>query len=239
MPLVIIAFLAGVLTALAPCVLPIIPVVIGGSVGGKPDRRKPFIVCASLLVSIVAFTLLLKGSTLLISVPDVFWRTFSGVMIAFFGLTLFFPLLWDKLTAWTGIFNKSQRALGGAYKKGGVGGAIMIGAMLGPVFSSCSPVYLFILSTVLPRNFAEGVIYIVAYALGLCVVLLLVGIFGQKVIAKFAWATNPYGWFKRGTGVLLVLAGLAIMTGADRSLQQYVVDRGILDITEVEQKLLE
>ncbi len=238
MPLIIIAFLAGVLTALAPCVLPIIPVVIGGSVGGKPDRRKPFIVCASLLVSIVAFTLLLKGSTLLISVPDVFWRTLSGVMIAFFGLTLLFPLLWDKLTAWTGIFNKSQRALGGAYKKGGVGGAVMIGAMLGPVFSSCSPVYLFILSTVLPRNFLEGIIYIVAYALGLCVVLLLVGIFGQKVIAKFAWATNPYGWFKRGTGVLLVLAGLAIVSGADRSLQQYVVDRGILDITKVEQQLL-
>lgn len=110
--------------------------------------------------------------------------------------------------------------------------------MLGPVFSSCSPVYLFILSTVLPRSFAEGIIYIIAYALGLCTVLLAVGIFGQKLIAKFEWATNPYGWFKRTIGVLLVVAGVGIITGADRSLQQYVIDKGILDITQVEQGLL-
>lgn len=155
-----------------------------------------------------------------------------------FGLTLVFPLLWDKLTGWAHLFDSSQRALGGAYKRGGLGGAILIGALLGPVFSSCSPVYLFILSTVLPRNFAEGIVYIVAYALGLCLVLLLVGIFGQRIIAKFAWATDPYGWFKRSIGILLVVAGLAIITGLDRSLQQYVVDSGILDITKLEQRLL-
>ena len=97
---------------------------------------------------------------------------------------------------------------------------------------------MFILSTVLPRNFAEGIVYIVAYALGLCLVLLLVGIFGQRIIAKFAWATDPYGWFKRSIGILLVVAGLAIITGLDRSLQQYVVDSGILDITKLEQRLL-
>ena len=187
MPLILIAFLAGILTALAPCVLPIIPAVVGGSVGGKQDRKKPYIVVTSLFISIVLFTLLLKGS---------------------------------------------------AYQHKGFWGAVLIGAALGPVFSSCSPVYLFILSTVLPGNFISGLIHIMAYALGLCLILLLVGIFGQKLINKFKWASNPYGWFKRSLGVLLVIAGLLIITRLDRQIQQFVIDRGILDITQVELKLL-
>lgn len=238
MPLILIAFLAGILTALAPCVLPIIPAVVGGSVGGKQDRKKPYIVVTSLFISIVLFTLLLKGSTLLIRIPDSFWVYLSGIIIVFFGLTLVFPQLWDKLTARFNIYGRSQKALGSAYQHKGFWGAVLIGAALGPVFSSCSPVYLFILSTVLPGNFISGLIHIMAYALGLCLILLLVGIFGQKLINKFKWASNPYGWFKRSLGVLLVIAGLLIITRLDRQIQQFVIDRGILDITQVEQKLL-
>jgi len=237
MPFLLIAFLSGMLTALAPCVLPIIPAVVGGSINGN-DNKKPYVVTASLLVSIIVFSLLLKGSTLLIAVPDLFWRIVSGGIVILFGLTLVFPLLWDKLTSRTKIFERSQRLLGGAYKKGGIGGAILIGVALGPVFTSCSPVYLLILSTIIPRSFAEGLIAIIAYALGLCLVLLLVGIFGQKLIRKFNWASNPNGWFKRGLGVFLVIAGLLIVSGLDRQIQQLVISSGILDITKVEQRLL-
>jgi len=238
MPLLLISFIAGVLTALAPCVLPILPVVVGGSVSDH-NKYRPYIITASLFLSIILFTLLLKGSTLLISVPDIFWRSVSGIFIIIFGLTLVFPLLWDKLTSWSHVYESSQRALGGAHKKKGPIGSIFVGMMLGPVFTSCSPVYLFILSAVLPRSFAEGVLYIAAYALGLCTVLLLVGIFGQKAIHKFAWASNPYGWFKRSIGVLLVVAGLLIITGLDRKLQLFVIETGILDITKIEEKLLQ
>ena len=238
MPFIVISFFAGVLTALAPCVLPIIPVVIGGSIS-EGDNKKPYVVVLALLVSIVIFTLLLKGSTLLINIPDAFWRYTSGILIVFFGLTLLLPLLWEKISAPFHFYEKSQRALGGAYKKGGFGGAVLIGIALGPVFTSCSPVYLFILSTVLPKNFAEGLLYIISYALGLCLVLLTVGLLGQRIITKFNWAANPNGWFKRSVGILLIIAGLLIVSGYDRKIQQYVIDKGILDITRIEQKFLQ
>lgn len=237
MPIVLISYLAGVLTALAPCVLPILPVVVGGSVSDG-NKSRPYIVTLSLFCSIIIFTLLLKGSTLLLAVPDIFWRLLSGVFIVLFGLTLVFPLLWDKLTSWSHIYESSQRALGGANKTRGIFGSILVGAMLGPVFTSCSPVYLFILSAVLPRNFADGVLAIAAYALGLCSVLLLIGIFGQRAVHKFAWAANPYGWLKRTIGALLVVAGILIITGLDRKLQLLVIETGILDITKVESQLL-
>lgn len=235
MPLIFIAFLSGVLTALAPCVLPIIPVVIGGSISGN-DNKKPYVVVSALMLSIVVFTLLLKGSTVLISVPDSFWRYFSGGVIILFALTMLFPIQWASISV--RFYTYSQQRLSSGYRKGGLGGAILIGLALGPVFTSCSPVYLFILSAVLPQNFVAGLIYIIAYALGLCSVLLLVGIFGQRVIHKFDWASNPNGWFKKIIGALLLLAGLLIITGFDRKIQQYVIERNILDITKVEHRIL-
>ena len=237
MPLIFVAFLAGILTALAPCVLPIIPVVIGGSISDS-DKKKPYIVVFSLFVSIIIFTLLLKGTTLLIDIPDIFWKILSGLFIILFGLTLVFPQLWDKITAPFQFYNKSQRLLAKSSQKKGYGADILIGFALGPVFSSCSPVYLFILSAVLPTNFGLGIVYIISYALGLCMVLLLVGIFGQKIISKFEWAINPYGWFKRGLGVVLIISGIFIISGLDRAIQQYVITSGFLDITQVEKSFL-
>ena len=65
MLLLLISFIAGVLTILAPCVLPLLPVIIGGSISGKTkEKSRPYIIAASLAASLVVFTLLLKLSTL-------------------------------------------------------------------------------------------------------------------------------------------------------------------------------
>ena len=67
------ALLAGVLTTLAPCVLPLLPVVVGGSVVGVPgatgpsrDVRRALVITAGLVGSVLAFTLLLRASTVLL-----------------------------------------------------------------------------------------------------------------------------------------------------------------------------
>ena len=113
----------------------------------------------------------------------------------------------------------------------------MVGAALGPVFSSCSPVYLLILSVALPANFAKGLLYVMAYAFGLCLVLLLVAKFGQVLIRKFSWLEDPNGLFKRLLGVFLIIVGLAILTGLDRTLQAWLIETGVYS-TELEQKLI-
>jgi cytochrome c biogenesis protein CcdA len=231
-----ISFLAGVLTAAAPCVLPIVPVVIGGAAKDKNFWR-PFIVVGSLFVSIIVFTLILKASTALINIPVWFWNYLAGGIVVFFGLTLFLPKIWEKIQSKLKLYDKSNRFLGKGYQKGGVLGAIMVGAALGPVFSSCSPVYLLILSVTLPQNFGKGLFYIVGYALGLCLILLLVAKFGQVVINKFKWLEDPNGWFKRGLGVFLILVGLAVILGVDRTVQTWLIENGIYK-TDFEQKLL-
>ncbi len=237
MEIILVAFLAGVLTALAPCVLPLIPVIVGSSLTSE-DKKRPYIVTLSLFFSIVIFTLLLKASTTLIDIPESFWRYLSGSIIILFAVTLMWPKLWETISTKLGLAQKSNKLLGKSFQKRGALGAVLAGFALGPVFSSCSPVYLFILATTLPQNFLNGFLAIVSYALGLCLVLFLAATLGQRFIQKFTWATNPSGWFKRTIGVLLLIAGVLILTGWDRDFQLFVIEKGYLDITRIEQQLL-
>jgi cytochrome c biogenesis protein CcdA len=82
MTLFIVTFLAGVLTILAPCVLPVLPVILAGSFSEK-KWWYPFVIILSLALSIVVFTVLLKASTLFINIPFIFWKYLSGGLLFF------------------------------------------------------------------------------------------------------------------------------------------------------------
>lgn len=237
MELLFVSFFAGILTILAPCVLPMLPVIIGGSLAEKGYRR-PLIITVSLALSIFVFTLLLKASTLLIDIPQSVWTTISGGIILFFGLITLFPSLWENISLALGFGSHSQGALQKAGQKKGITGEILIGAALGPVFASCSPTYFLILATVLPVSFVSGVLYLFMYALGLALVLFAIAALGQRFLAGAKWAANPHGIFKKILGVLFVFVGLAILTGFDKTVEIFFLD---LDygVTGIEEKLLE
>lgn len=231
------SFLAGILTILAPCVLPLLPVIIGSS-AGSTNKWKPLIVTVSLAVSVVLFTLLLKASSLLIDIPQAFWTSVSGGIVLLFGLFLMFPELWDKIALSLKFSQSSQTRLAKAGSGESLGSSILIGASLGPVFSSCSPTYFVILATVLPVSFATGVLYLIVYAVGLVIALGTIGIFGQQIIQKLGWAANPNGWFKKIMGLLLILVGLAVMTGFEKKIETAILDAGY-GVTGIEEKLLD
>ena len=238
MTLLIVAFIAGVLTVLAPCVLPLLPVVIGASASGR-SRTTPYIVVGSLAVSIILFTYLLKASTALIMVPETFWMLLSGIIIVFFGLTFVFPGLWGKVPGVAKLSIGSNKLVGAGYQKKSIFGDMMIGASLGPVFSTCSPTYFVILASVLPASFALGTVYLLAYVIGLSLVLLLVGLLGQRFANKLTSLSDPNSYLKRIIGVLFVVLGVLIIFGIEKSIETAVLNSGFFDITKVEQILLQ
>lgn len=239
METVIVAFVAGVLTVLAPCILPLLPVVVGGSlVGHEEDWRRPVIIATSLAGSVIIFTLALKASTSLLGVPPFVWQIIAGSLVILLGLTLLVPRLWEPLGARLNI--RSGRLLGKAATRQGTAGAILTGAALGPVFNSCSPTYAFILAIVLPGSLAVGLSSITAYGVGLGLMLLLIGLLGQQAISRLGWATNPAGWFKRAVGVIFIAVGLFVLFGLDRQLQTLLVEQGWYDaISGFERSLLD
>ncbi len=242
MLLLITSFLAGILTVFAPCVLILLPVIVGSSLATDTDKRadrlKPFIISASLGVSVLLFTLLLKASTLLINVDPQVWKSISGGIVVLLGLSLLFPLMWAKMSARIGLEHSSNTFLARVSKQTGVGGYILTGAALGPVFSACSPVYAVILATVLPVNLALGLVYMTLYATGLSLALLAIAIGGRRLTKRLNWTAKPGGWFRRSLAILLIVVGLAVITGFDKKVQTWILVHVPLNSTKLEEKLI-
>lgn len=240
MLLLLISFVAGVLTILAPCVLPVLPVIIGGSVGSTvKDRARPYVIAAALAGSIVVFTLLLKVSTLLINLSPNVLTDISGGLVIALGLVSVLPEAWDRLVIRLNWQAASQRWLGkGDRNKDKYIGPVLVGIALGPVFASCSPTYAFILASVLPHSFLSGFIYLVAYSLGLVLTLLVISLAGRRYISRFSWAIDTHSLFRRIIGVAFVLIGLVIITGHEVSVETWVANHLPFDETKIERVLL-
>jgi cytochrome c biogenesis protein CcdA/thiol-disulfide isomerase/thioredoxin len=234
----ILSFIAGVLTVLAPCTLPLLPVIVGSSVSGEASKKKAIIITASLGVSIIVFTLLLKVSTVFINIPQEVWSVVSGFIVIIFGIFTLAPEIWEDFSFVGRLSVSSNKLLGLGYKKNNFLGDMIIGISLGPVFSSCSPTYFVILASVLPKSFLIGLVDLAAYAVGLSGTLLLIAFLGQRLIGKVGSLSDTHGWFRRSLGAVFIIVGIGVVFGLDKKLQVSLLDSGLFDVTKIEQSLL-
>ena len=235
MSLLLLSFIAGILTVLAPCAFMLLPVIIGGS-AGNDNKYRPYIITLSLALSLFIFTILLKATSLLINIDPTFLKYFSGITVIFLGLISLFPNTWDLISLRFKLSNTSEGFLNDAKNKKGLLGAVLTGVALGPVFSACSPTYVYILTTVLRQNFVDGLINIFAYIFGLSIIMLGAGLLGQRFIKKLRWAVNPKGIFKKIIAFIFILVGIAIITGFDKQLQSSFSP--LSPVSKLEQNLL-
>ena len=239
MSLILVSFLAGILTILAPCILPLLPIILGASVQDAENKKRPYIIIGSLAVSIIIFSLLLKASTLLIDIPQDFWKYFSATIVIAFGVITLFPDLWKAVATKLGLSDKSNQNLAKQSQKEWNLGAILVGFSLGPIFASCSPTYLLILSVILPAGIVFGLINLSAYVLGLSLILLAIALLWQRFTAKLRGLSDPKGWFKKSLWVLFILVGLGIAFGLDKQIEASLIKAGFFDVTVIEQSILD
>lgn len=228
MELFIASLFAGILTVLAPCVVSVLPVLLARA-ADDGTRRSPLFVILGLASSIILFTILLKATTILIGVPPSVWQWVSGGIIIAFGIVTIFPGIWESIVLRTRFVFGAQNTLGEAAKHRGVWGDLLLGASLGPVFSACSPTYALLVAVVLPSDPLAGLLYLVAFVVGLSAMLWAIAFGGQKLIRRLGWTLNPRGWFRRTLGIILIVVGLAILTGLDKILLAELVQSGFYD----------
>lgn len=233
------SFLAGILTVLAPCILPVLPVIVGGSLQEDKDKSRPFIIVISLAISIFIFSLLLKGTAVIIQIDPMIWKFISGGIIIFFGIITIFPKAWDAFSLKVGFSNKSSVLLQKSNQRKGLLGNVLVGMSLGPVFASCSPTYFLIVGVILPQNLISGIVNLIVYIIGFSIVLLAIALIGQRVISKARWAADPHGWFKKILGVFFVITGVLIITGLDKKFTTIVLDSEMFDITKIERDIIQ
>ena len=205
--LIFTSLLAGAITVFAPCIFTFLPIILASSVettNNKNKYRKSLIIISSLGISVLIFSIILKASTLLINIDQRYWELLAGIIILTQGILILFPHTWDKistklkLTDSTKLLNRSQKTNTDL-------GYILTGVSLGPVFSSCSPTYGFIIGILLQSTFSFGLIYLICYIIGLCLIVVLISILGQRLIQRLRWSINPKGLLKRSVGVIFIL----------------------------------
>lgn len=236
-----ISVLAGILTVLAPCILPLLPIIIGSSEPeqGRHISRRALVVILSLSFSVILFTLLLKASTLLIDIPQTFWNIFSGVTIIAVGFSIVFPTLWEHLPGVSKISTLGNKAIGSGYQKKNYKGDMLIGLALGPVFTTCSPTYLFIIATILPAGFVTGLVYLLGFTLGLAISLTLIAFFGGQLVNRITSNMGAANNVKKIFGILIIVVGIAILTGYDKIIETAILDAGYGATINFEENLIQ
>jgi len=132
-----------------------------------------------------------------------------------------------------------NKAIGTGYQKKNYSGDALIGLALGPVFTTCSPTYLFIIATILPAGFLVGFVYLLGFTLGLAVSLLFIAYFGGQLVNKITSRMGTTNRVKQVFGVLIILVGVAILTGYDKKIETAILDSGYGATINFEESLIE
>ena len=229
------SFIAWVLTVLAPCVLPILPVIVWWwVVNGRKSR--PRVIILSFAISVLIFTLILQFlvSQLWLR-PDTLTKAAAVILIVFW-LLLLFPAAWQWLMHVTWVekaTNKAQQT-----DATGVRWDIVLWWVLWPVFNTCSPTYAILVANILPASFLWWLTNIIAYIVWLSLVLFLITRWWRKIITKLKRAANPKWRFKKVVAIILILVWTAIMFGREKDLETWLIENELfIDTTlrEIEQ----
>jgi cytochrome c biogenesis protein CcdA/thiol-disulfide isomerase/thioredoxin len=211
--LIAVGFAAGLITALSPCVLPVLPILLaGGATGG---RRKPYAIIAGLVASFTAFTL--AGVWLLdaLGLPKDVLRNIAIVLLFVVAASLLVPRL--------GLALEQRLARLGRRPGGDLGGGLLLGAALGLVFVPCAgPVLAAVTVVAASRDVGVDVVVLtLAYALGAAVPMLLVAA-GGRWAARMG-AVRAHGTtVRRALGAVVAVTALAIALGVDSRFQTAV-----------------
>jgi cytochrome c biogenesis protein CcdA/thiol-disulfide isomerase/thioredoxin len=214
------AFLSGVVTILSPCILPVLPVVLSGSVGG---RTRPFGVITGFVVSFSVFTLVLSSLVQALGIPPDALRITAVVLILLFGLVLLVPRL---RLGFEMIASRLAGAGGGRSQSRGFPGGLVTGFSLGLVWTPCvGPIMASVISLAVTRSVDGGSVFIIlAYSLGTALPMLAIMIGGRKLIQRVPALSKNTAGIQKVFGALMILVAVSIGFGWDRSFQSAVLN---------------
>lgn len=223
MTLFLFAMLAGLVTIAGPCILPLLPIILGTSTTRSHPSRPLFIVLGFILsFSVFAIAFSVFGSVLGIS-PSTF-RTIASIVIGLFGLMMVLPRIQE------GIFTQLQPALRKITPKadlneGGLWSGFILGASLGIVWSPCAgPVLGSILTLVAQKqNLVQAGALLLAYALGAGIPMLLIAYGGQTAATKVRSLSKYTLILQRIFGIIIILVAISLYTGLDRDVQTWLI----------------
>ena len=228
------AFLAGVLSVLSPCVLPLLPIVLGTA--ASEHRLAPIALAAGLALSFVTIGLFIATVGFAIGLDADVFRAISAMLLIAIGLVLLVPKLQAQFALVASpVGNWVDERLGG-FGTGGFGGQFALGLMLGGVWSPCVGPTLGAASILAAKgeNLGQVALTMFVFGLGAALPLMLLGFLSREAMMRWRGRMMEAGkGGKMLLGVVLVAIGLIVATGLDKRIETMLVDASPAWLTEL------
>jgi cytochrome c biogenesis protein CcdA len=219
------AFVAGVLTALSPCVLPILPIVLGAAASER--KYGPAALAAGLAISFVAIGLFVATIGYSVGLTTELFRQIAAALMILLGAILLLPNLQARLAMANGpIANWTDRRFG-TQRDGGYAGQFSVGLILGAVWSPCVGPTLGAASLLAAqgRELPQVALSMFVFGLGAALPLLGIGLASREALQRWRTRLLAAGQImKMGFGILLVAFGTLVLTGIDKRVETALVN---------------
>jgi cytochrome c-type biogenesis protein len=228
------AFIAGVLSILSPCVLPILPIVLGAA--ASEHRLGPAALAAGLAASFVIIGLFVATVGYSAGLDADWLRNVAAAVMIAIGVVLLVPRFQALLAVAGAPFaNWSDRRFGGAAKTG-LAGQLSMGLLLGAVWSPCVGPTLGAASILAAqgRNLGEVGATMLAFGLGAALPLAALGLLSREALMR--WRTRLVSGgapAKAAFASVLVAIGVLVLSGLDRRLETILVDQSPQWLTDL------
>ena len=227
-------YLAGVLSTLSPCVLPLLPILIASALA--QHRFGPFALAAGLTLSfaLVGVSIATLGTS--IGLDPSLLRKAAALLLIGFGAVLLVPALRARFALATAGLSASGGGLLVRLSGIGWGGQFMVGLVLGLVWSPCVGPTLGAATTLASqgRDLAQIALLMLLFGLGAGTPLVLIGSLSREAMARMRGRLLSAG--RRGQwllGAALLVIGAVILSGADKRLETWLVDHSPDWLTEL------
>jgi len=225
MLLIAFAFLAGVVTILSPCILPILPIILSSTIGGQnTGKSRPMGVVIGFVLSFTFFTLFLSTIVRLSGISADALRLVSVLVIAGFGVSLLIPQFQVLLER---LFSKLAGFIPSNQNRTGFGGGLLIGFSVGLLWTPCvGPILASVISLAITGTVTfDAFLITLAYSLGTAVPMFLIILGGQNVLRRVPWLLANLVNIQKLFGILMILTAIGIFFNVDRKFQTFVLEK--------------
>ncbi len=219
------AFVAGVLSTLSPCVLPLLPIVLGTA--AAEHRLGPVALAAGLSVSYVVVGMFVATIGFAIGLDASFFRTAAALLLVAIGLILVSRRLQERVaTAASPVATWVERRFGGSPGRG-VGGQFSVGLLLGAIWSPCVGPTLGAAAVLASqgKDLAQVAVTMLSFGLGAALPLLLLGMLSRRLMAGLRGQLMSAGHvLKSALGAVLVALGVLVLASVDKAAEATLVE---------------
>jgi cytochrome c biogenesis protein CcdA len=232
------ALIAGLLSTLSPCVLPLLPIVVGAAIG--EHRFGPIALAGGLALSFVAVGLFVATIGFAAGLDQDVFRSAAAAVMIVIGGALLLPRLQERLATAAGPIGNWAQEQATGFSTRGVGGQFLVGVLLGAVWSPCVGPTLGAASVLAARseNLVGVAATMAAFGIGAALPLLAIGLMSREALAR--WRNRLLSAGRGGKalmGALFLVFGLMILSGLDKRLEAALVDVSPAWLTELTTRL--